>query len=140
MNIDLTATATLLPGLLFSLGIFILVTVLRRIVEGVYPKAKTQRIWSDAVVPTLPIFLGGLLALCWKTYPYPVPSPTASMRVLLGIVAGFTSSWAVRILKSFIKEKTGVDVDAVEEPVKEPAKKEESKDAPTDAPTEAKTE
>ncbi len=99
------------PGLLFAFGCFVITWVIRRVVQGIVPKMKVNYYWNEVALPTLPVVIGGSVALVFVQYPYPMENPAWYARLLLGIVAGFTSSWAVKIVKAFIKHRTGVDVD-----------------------------
>ena len=109
---DLTDFNTWWPGLVFALGCFVITFIIRRVVEGVVPKMKANHYWVDVVLPTMPAVLGGGVAMLLVNYPYPLQNPTVGVRLLLGLVAGFGSAWAVKIAKAVIKHKTGVDVDA----------------------------
>jgi len=109
---DLSNFSAWWPGLLFSFGCFVLTEVVRRIVEGIFPRAKVSHYWTNVGLPTIPTLLGAVAGLAWTTYPYPVENPTWSFRLLLGLTAGYASAWAVKVVKAIIKSKTGVDVDA----------------------------
>lgn len=110
---DLSEFSAWWPGLLFSFGCFVVTFVIRKIAEGSVSSLKTNHYWNEALLPTLPILLGGVAGLLMTQFPYPVQNPAWSFRLLLGIVAGFASAWAVKIVKAIVKSKTGVDLDAV---------------------------
>ncbi len=108
---ELSEPGTWWPILLLSFGTFVLVYLLRRLVEGVFPATKGIHYWTDVAMPTLPIILGGGFAVAMVKFPWPLQDPSALARLFLGFVAGFVSGWAYRIVKAFIKSKTGIDVD-----------------------------
>lgn len=108
---DLSKFESWWPGLVFAFGCFILTELISRITVGLVPRLKVNHYWADIVLPSLPVLIGGLAGLLWSSFPYPLENPSWSFRVLLGIVAGYASAWAVRIVKAIIKDKTGVDVD-----------------------------
>lgn len=95
----------------FAVGLYILVFILRRLVEGFWKKALANYYWSEIVLPILPPVLGALIALVAVSYPYPEIVKTAGVRVFYGLGMGFFSGWAYRVFKSVLKKLTGVDVD-----------------------------
>jgi len=67
--------------------------------------AKESHLWSDLILPLLPIILGSVGALLAKQYPYPVEITSASGRFAFGLVAGLLSGFAWRWIKAIIRGK-----------------------------------
>lgn len=112
----------------FALGLYIVVFIFRRIVEGFWKKALANYYWSEVVLPILPPFVGAIFALVAVSFPYPDIVKTTGIRVMYGLGMGFFSGWAYRVFKALVKKFTGVDVDVVgnstsaSDPVSDPAK------------------
>lgn len=68
---------------------------------------KDASFWKEVLLPILPIFLGVLAAVKISQYPYPEGFSSNSSRFIFGLVAGFTSNFAVRLLKSEVSSKVG---------------------------------
>jgi hypothetical protein len=67
--------------------------------------AKENHLWSDLILPLLPLILGSVGALVAKQYPYPVEIVSASGRFAFGLVAGLLSGFAWRWVKAIIGSK-----------------------------------
>lgn len=110
-NLDLTDFNTWWPLLLFCFLVFVITYVVRRVGEAVYPKLKVNHWWVELVMPTIPVILGVLSAILIKDFPFPIHEPSVGMRVVLGTVGGFLSSYSFKFVRAVIKAKTGYDIE-----------------------------
>lgn len=100
--------------IVFSLGIFVAVLILRKVVEGFYPflrkstpRNRKQMLWESVVLPVLPPVLGGIFALFTPELLQPSLT-TVHSQVVFGAVCGFLSTYAYMILKAVVKKNFGV--------------------------------
>lgn len=106
-----TAFQTLLSYqfLLFCLAVSTLTYVITVIVDYAFNTkgyvAKENHLWSDLILPILPIVLGTLGAMIAKKYPYPVEIVSVSGRFAFGLVAGLLSGFVWRWVKALISNK-----------------------------------
>src|ERR1017187_8665927 len=84
---------------LFSLGIFFIVWMIRTLVEFCFPKVINNRVWTDLFLRLSPVIIGALVAKWATGYPYPVNN-TESYRMIFGLVAGGISSLLYGSMKS----------------------------------------
>jgi hypothetical protein len=98
---------------LFGMSICAIMFVLRNIVEyiiGLFGKDPTKwKLWTDVLLPILPVFVGPTLGFCLQSFPYPNELVSNSDRILFGMVAGLLSGLIYRVVKSVVYEKL-VDV------------------------------
>jgi hypothetical protein len=98
----------------FAMCVNILSGLLRKLIELIHPHLKNEdlvrtRLWRELILPTIPVLLGALLALCLVSFPYPeVFTVSVAMRVVYGLLAGFFSTWAYRIIKTLVQRKWNV--------------------------------
>lgn len=110
---------------LFSVGIFILTFIVRRMVEGVAPTlskktapSRAQQVWEETILRILPPLLGMGLSLVMSDLMHPEMTKTSS-RIWFGMVSGFFSTYAYMIVKVIlkktfsIKEPTGREGDSM---------------------------
>lgn len=106
-----TALQTLLSYqfLLFCLSISAFTYVITIVVDYCFRVkgfvAKESHLWSELILPILPVLLGSLGALIAKQYPYPPEITSASGRFAFGLVAGLLSGFAWRWVKAIISSK-----------------------------------
>lgn len=105
--------------LVFTLAIFIFSLLIRRMLEAAFPTLTdatpmnfSQRFWEEVLLPSLPVLVGALFALLVKNWPYPKAMIPTGPRVIYGVVCGFFSTWAYRVLKAILTQKFSVDLDA----------------------------
>lgn len=95
--------------LFFCIAIGAVVFVLRQIAEYVITNwtfaSKESKLWRDLVLPISPILLGSVGAVLLKQYPYPAEIVSAGGRFVFGLVAGFSSSFIVRMYTAFLQDK-----------------------------------
>jgi hypothetical protein len=87
--------------LFFCLSVAAVTFVVRKISEYILdnpkvPASKTSKLWTDLILPILPVFLGSVGALIAKQYPYPTGLNEASGRFAFGLVAGLLSGLVYR--------------------------------------------
>jgi hypothetical protein len=100
------------PTLLYGVFIYFVALMIRRVLERFFPSRwKSDPIWADVILPTLPAVIGALCALPFDKYPYPDDISHWYERAFLGAVTGFVSGWIYRIVKGVIKKATGIDPD-----------------------------
>lgn len=87
---------------LMSLGVVVLTTIVRTIVEYARPQWRAVRLYQDLALPLLPLVTGAALALCLATFPYPAGLTSWADRMLFGAVAGLCSGFAYRCLKASV--------------------------------------
>ena len=67
--------------------------------------AKENHLWSELILPLLPLILGSFGAVIAKQYPYPLEITSVSGRFAFGLVAGLLSGFAWRWVKAIIGSK-----------------------------------
>lgn len=116
------------PTLVFCLGIYFAVFVVRKIVAGVSPKVEGSHYWREVVMPIMPVIFGALASLAATKYPLPAFISSTSSRLFLGAVMGGASGWTYKIFKALIKKQFGIDVSSsASSPPPPPAPSEEAK-------------
>jgi energy-converting hydrogenase Eha subunit A len=107
-----------LPTFMFTLGLGILVVALRRLVERVSERVADASWWTSLILPSLPVILGGIIAMVATMYPFPeIFAKAASARFFYGIVCGFFSSKVYRIGRALLKkylQAQGIDPNYLE--------------------------
>ena len=111
--------------LIFALACWILTFFTRRVVETIWPSlamkadendpAKSyattmSRWWNKVILYAVPVVWGGLSAMLAKKYPFPQGIQTLSGRLFFGLVIGFFSGFAFKIVIQMIGRKFNVDV------------------------------
>lgn len=99
--------------LLFSLGIFSLVWVIRTVVEYYIDGVEHNKLWEKLIIPLMPVLIGALVALIAKKYPYPDGLTTVSARLMVGSVAGMLSGLVYQVITAFLKGKAIVYLNPV---------------------------
>ena len=98
--------------IIFSLSIAGITFVTRKIVEyclekgtpdNVHPTKAT--IWTELMVPILPLLLGGLGGFMISGYSYPEGIVSSSSRTGWGLVAGMFSGLLYKIIKGLLVQK-----------------------------------
>lgn len=96
----------------FSIGVFVLSTVLRRFLEVLIPTirkdtplSQAQRVWEEAVLPSIPVFVGIALVFSVHNYPYPAIVKGIGSKFIFGSGAGFFCSYAYRMLRFVLAKK-----------------------------------
>lgn len=69
------------------------------------PAAKESKLWNELLLPILPVVLGSVGALVFKTYPYPDNLTTSGSRFIFGLVAGLLSTLFYRVIKALLVQK-----------------------------------
>lgn len=98
-----------------SLGIWALTLVFRKITEFVLdnpkvPASKTSKIWTDLILPLLPLIVGLVFGLFVAKYAYPENMNSVSSRIVFSVVAGMFSGLIFRIVKSLLPKNSEVGV------------------------------
>jgi hypothetical protein len=98
--------------IVFGLAVVAALFVFRKVAEyflNIYFKvdkqSKLYKLWSDLILPILPMLLGSLGALLISSFPYPNDLTTAGSRFVFGLVAGLMSGLFYRVIKSFLANK-----------------------------------
>jgi hypothetical protein len=93
--------------LFMSLAVAALIYAIRLLVENIWKTISENKIWRDAILPIMPIVLGGFIGLMAKQFPFPFPEglTSASARIIFGIVAGLLSAQVYKIIKAMIDKK-----------------------------------
>lgn len=94
----------------FSLSIAAVMFVVKKTAEYLMSRSsslpnKDSKIWTDLLLPVLPIVIGALAGLLFKKFPYPDGLTTTSSRIIFGLVAGLLSTLVYRVAKSFLFQK-----------------------------------
>lgn len=105
--------------IVFGLAIAALVFVIRQLIDyslerwvKLRQKEKKLKLWTNLVLPILPVLLGGICGFLVKTYPYPQELTTPGGRVVFGLVAGLMSGLLYRVIKSLLFQKVTVEPDS----------------------------
>lgn len=101
--------------LFFCIAIGAVVFVLRSVIEFAMANwwplkqwaaaHKGATLWTDLILPVMPIIVGQVMALLITLYPYPEGFTSLGGRFLFGLVAGFSSGLIVRIYNSLLSGK-----------------------------------
>lgn len=99
----------------FGLAVATVMYVFRLIVEYLASVLKkdltTSNLWNHLILPIMPILLGVLAAILFKTFPYPGFTPDAhgmiarGDRIIFGLVAGSMSTLLYRVIKALFYQK-----------------------------------
>ena len=92
----------------FGLCVAAVMFAIRKAVEYVlftWKGKKNSKIWSDLLLPILPLFVGTLGAYAITSYPYPEELSTNGGRAAFGLVAGLMSGLFYRIVKALLLQK-----------------------------------
>lgn len=90
--------------MLLGMAIYVASFGLRRVVETGWAGASKNKWWNEVLLPLLPVFIGTLLALCAKKFPWPMPvSDSLSARVMYGIACGVFCGWLYSRIRSFMR-------------------------------------
>lgn len=100
-----------MPMLIFCLVVAVLVWTQRRCLELAWPKIKENKIWRELFLPIGPPGTGAILGGLIVNYPFPETLTSLFGRIFCGVVCGLASGTVYRILKKFLNEKLGTDVD-----------------------------
>lgn len=91
--------------MLFSLGCFFVIWVIRTILEFFIPTISANKYWDKLALPLLPVFLGATVAHFITSYPYPNGEVATLPRELFGITAGGLSTVAFQVIKGLLKQQ-----------------------------------
>lgn len=93
---------------IFSLSIFAITFILRTVGEYLFKYikiiAKESKLWTELILPILPVVLGPITAILITTYPYPEGLSTVGSRFVFGLVAGLLCTLLYRIIKAQLKQ------------------------------------
>lgn len=102
-------------ALAFSMVVNILCAVFRKVVESIKPSVKVAGSWRELWLPIMPIVFGAVLAMSLASFPYPEAfGATVAMRAVYGVLVGFFSTWAYRIVKTIVQRKWDVQLPDLE--------------------------
>ncbi|MFA5202888.1 MAG: hypothetical protein WC708_00530 [Lentisphaeria bacterium] len=113
------------PGTyILGVGIFIVVFMIRKIVESAWPKLKKQadandpkltyltsmaRWWNEVILYLLPVILGSFCGLIKSDFLF-AGIGVKGGKIIFGAVVGWFASFLYKLLRRVIKQKTGVDI------------------------------
>lgn len=101
--------------LLLGLGISAIMFVFRKVAEYLmdrFSANKSNKLWTDVILPITPVILGAVIGLAFKQFPYPNDLSSGGGRLLFGLVSGLSSGLLYRVLKTILLQKiTGADID-----------------------------
>ena len=90
--------------LLLCMGIFLGTYGIRRVVETAWSGAKTNKWWTEVLLPLGPIGTGAILGLFAKSYPWPMPvADNTWAKVFYGAVCGLASGWVYNRFRAVFK-------------------------------------
>lgn len=112
----------LMLGLLAFIGTFLI----RRVVETAVPSLKKKadanaaevtyettmaRWWNEAILYALPVVVGVLVAVFDIDFIFEnLGIKTMDGRIVMGVITGFSSGFAYKLLRKVVKKVTGVDL------------------------------
>jgi hypothetical protein len=102
--------------LYLCLAVYVVTYFIRMLFEGIWRVLDSQgdvkklstlgRIWSEIIVPVLPILTGGCLGFAAKTFVWPdFAMSTKLARVLYGAICGLFSSFVYNRIRGWLKSK-----------------------------------
>lgn len=115
MNLDALAEAILNPQFIYiCLSVYVVTYFVRRLTEGICKilvdsnkvknTALALRIWSEILLPILPVLVGGLMGLMAKTFIWPeITNGTRSGRIIYGAVCGLFSAFIYNRIRAWIR-------------------------------------
>jgi hypothetical protein len=105
MDLDTVMNAFVnVQTIIICLSIYLMTYVIRKVVEGVWKGAKTNRIWREVWLPIGPIVNGGLVGVMAKTFVWPTVVDTSlSGRIMYGAICGVFSALLYSRVRSFIQ-------------------------------------
>lgn len=110
--------------LVLMVAIHLIVAATSKLLTILFPQLNTNEKWQEVVLPAFPVLLGIALAFVPK---YPLPTivmASYGSRIIFGLVVGGFQSTGYRVVKAYVKQKWGVDVD---HPSKPPGRTEEER-------------
>lgn len=94
---------------LFCIAVSAVTFMVRNIVDYILQNynvsPKENHLWSNLILPILPVVLGTLGAFFAQQYPYPLEISSASGRLAFGLCAGLLSGFVWRWVKAAIGDK-----------------------------------
>jgi hypothetical protein len=111
-----------------ALVAYICTAVTRRIVETRWPGLKKQadelsasvtygsnfaKWYQQVILYLMPLVYGGAAGVCAKFYPWPSGVHNWVSRMVLGIICGFFSGYAYKLIARLIGQKVGLDVSQI---------------------------
>jgi uncharacterized membrane protein YedE/YeeE len=95
--------------ILFGLAVAGVMYVLRILVEYFMQLAKKiplkSKLWNEVLLPILPVIIGALGAVHFKSFPYPDSLVTRGDRIIFGLVAGLLSTLLYRVVKALLSQR-----------------------------------
>jgi hypothetical protein len=95
--------------ILFGLAVAGAVYVLRILAEYFIQLAKkdpkNSKLWNEVLLPILPVVLGAMAAVNFRSFPYPDGLVTRGDRIIFGLVAGLLSTLLYRVIKGLLSQK-----------------------------------
>lgn len=109
------------------LAIYVLTYLSRRLFEGTWKVLVQQgevkkgalpaRIWTEVIVPVLPIILGGALSFAAKTFVWPdYAMKTTLARVIYGCICGLFSTFIYNRIRGWLKSGVTTSAGDASEP------------------------
>ncbi len=99
-----------LPFIVLCLVVAGITEIFRRVTDFVLdnptiPASRNSKIWTQVILPTLPLPIGMLITKYFPNLPYPTGWEDHDARILLGFVAGLLSTLVFRVAKAILKDK-----------------------------------
>ena len=92
--------------LMLCLGIYAMTYVIRRVLETVWPKIRTNRYYAEIALPIGPIANGTILGFFMKAFEWPAMVGTSAGGLMLfGSVCGMLSALVYGRVRSWLKSK-----------------------------------
>lgn len=101
--------------LTISAVLFIIRVIFEYILKNSTISQKITGLWKELILPIMPLFVGCLGSLIFKTFPYPNGLATVGGRFMFGLVAGLLSGLIYRIIKSMLLSKINLNITDPEE-------------------------
>lgn len=92
-----------LPVGMFCICIYLLTIMFRRVMETAFPIVKLSIWWERVALPSLPVLLGGLIALLASDYPFAQKIAYWPYRLVFGFVLGAFSESVYTVAKGLLK-------------------------------------
>lgn len=97
-----------LPTLFISLGVAVIMQIVKGWVEIKWPNLPESKNWSHAYLPTLSLLLGVLLSFFSSQIPGFLANGTLVDHLINGMICGFFSSYLFRGVSSFLHKELNI--------------------------------
>lgn len=89
-----------LPSIVFGVIVWFITQVIKTILHKIFPQMKGKRPWKKLVLQSLPVVIGGLIALLVPAYPFPAHFMGGKVEhTMFGMFIGYMSGHIYSAIK-----------------------------------------